>query len=142
VAQSRQLCSFYLDGLLFGVELDEVQEVFVPLEMSPVPLAPSVVSGLINLRGQLVTAIDLRRRLQLAPRPDGLQSMNVVVQAADGAVSLLVDEIGDVVQVDDATFEVVPETLSPAVRGLILGVHKLQGSLLHVLDLERACEIA
>lgn len=140
--QSKQLCSFYLEGLLFGVELDEVQEVFVPLEMSQVPLAPPVVSGLINLRGQLVTAVDLRRRLQLAPRPEGMQSMNVVVQAEDGAVSLLVDEIGDVVQVDETSFEAVPETLAPAIRELILGVHKLDGSLLHVLDLSKACEIA
>src|SRR5438876_326796 len=93
MTQSKQFCSFFLKGLLFGVELEGVQEVYVPLEMTRIPLAPAVVSGLINLRGQLVTAVDLRRHLQLEPREEGAQSMNVVVRAADGAVSLLVDEI-------------------------------------------------
>jgi len=141
MAQTRQYCSFYLQGLLFGVELQGVQEVFVPLEMTQVPLAPSVVTGLINLRGQLVTAVDLRRRLELEPRPEGMRSMNVVVRAEDGAVSLLVDEIGDVVQVDETTFEAPPETLQGRVREMILGVHKLEGRLLHVLDTEKACQI-
>jgi purine-binding chemotaxis protein CheW len=142
MARTAQYCSFCLDGLLFGVELQSVQEVFVPLEMTRVPLAPPVVSGLINLRGQLVTAVDLRRRLELKPRPEGTQPMNVVVRSDDGAVSLLVDEIGDVVEVDETTFETPPETLQGAVRDMILGVHKLNGRLLHVLDIEQACQIA
>lgn len=136
-----QFCTFHLAGLLFGVELQGVQEVFVPLEMTRVPLAPPVVNGLINLRGQLVTALDLRRRLELEPRPEGMQSMNVVVLAEDGVVSLLVDEIGEVVQVDESTFEAPPETLQGAVRDVILGVHKLNGRLLHVLDIEQACKM-
>ena len=77
-----QFCTFYLDGLLFGVELKGVQEVIRSLEMTQVPLAPAVVSGLINLRGQIVTAVDLRRRLELKPAPPGLQIMNVVVRSA------------------------------------------------------------
>ncbi len=141
MAQAAQFCTFHLDGLLFGVELQGVQEVFVPLEMTRVPLAPPVVSGLINLRGQLVTALDLRRRLELEPRPEAMRSMNVVVRTDDGVVSLLVDEIGDVVQVDDTTFEAPPETLQGSVRDMILGVHKLKGRLLHVLDTRKACEI-
>lgn len=139
MAVKKQFCSFYLEGLLFGVVLESVQEVYVPLEMTRVPLAPSVVSGLINLRGQLVTAIDLRRRLELEPRPDGMQSMNVVVQITDGTVSLLVDEIGDVIEVDDSSFEAPPETLQRSVREMIIGVHKLKGHLLHVLDIQKAC---
>jgi purine-binding chemotaxis protein CheW len=141
MAQAEQFCTFHLDGLLFGVELQNVQEVFVPLEMTRVPLAPPVVSGLINLRGQLVTALDLRRRLELEPRPEGMQSMNVVVRTDDGVVSLLVDEIGEVVQVDETTFEAPPETLRGPVRDMILGVHKLKDRLLHVLDTRKACEI-
>jgi purine-binding chemotaxis protein CheW len=141
MAQNKQFCSFYLQGLLFGVALESVQEVYVPLEMTRVPLAPDVVSGLINLRGQLVTAVDLRCRLELEPREDGMQSMNVVVQAMDGAVSLLVDEIGDVVEVDDSSFEFPPETLPRSVREMIMGVHKLDGHLLHVLDIRKACEM-
>jgi purine-binding chemotaxis protein CheW len=81
------------------VELKGVQEVIRTLEMTKVPLAPEVVSGLINLRGQIVTAVDLRRRLELEPAPPEMQTMNVVVRSEDGAVSLLVDETGDVVEV-------------------------------------------
>ena len=100
-----------------------------------------MVSGLINLRGQIVTAVDLRRRLELEPRPPGMLAMNVVVRSEDGAVSLLVDEIGDVVEVEEDTFEPPPETLRGAVRTMILGVHKLNDRLMHVLDTEKACQM-
>jgi purine-binding chemotaxis protein CheW len=142
MANTSQFCTFYLDKLLFGVELKGVQEVIRSLEMTTVPLAPSVVSGLINLRGQIVTAVNLRRRLELDSAPPGTQSMNVVVRSVDGAVSLLVDEIGDVVEVEETTFEPPPETLRPSVRNFILGIHKLKGRLLHVLDIEKACLMA
>jgi purine-binding chemotaxis protein CheW len=139
MANTSQFCTFYLDKLLFGVELKGVQEVIRSLEMTKVPLAPAVVSGLINLRGQIVTAVNLRRRLELGPAPAGALAMNVVVRSVDGAVSLLVDEIGDVVEVEESTFETPPETVRPSVRNLILGIHKLKGRLLHVLDIEKAC---
>ncbi len=139
---SQQFCTFYLDNLLFGVELTGVQEVMRPLELTQVPLAPRVVNGLINLRGQIVTAVDLRRRLELTPRLPGAPIMNVVVRSDDGAVSLLVDEIGDVVDVDDKTFEPPPETLRGQVRGMIQGVHKLNGRLMHVIDIEKACQMS
>ena len=141
MAQPRQFCTFYLEKLLFGVELRGVQEVIRSLEMTKVPLAPTVVSGLINLRGQIVTAVDLRNRLELPPPPAGQLSVNVVVRNDDGAVSLLVDEIGDVVEVDEDTFEPPPETLRGPVRAMILGVHKLKGHLMHVLDTDKACQI-
>jgi purine-binding chemotaxis protein CheW len=136
-----QFCTFYLDGLLFGVELKGVQEVIRALDVTQVPLAPPVVSGLINLRGQIVTAVDLRRRLELAPRAATEQSMNVVVRSEDGAVSLLVDEIGDVVEVEESSFEPPPETLRGSVRTIILGIHKLKDQLLHVMDIEKACQM-
>jgi len=142
MAHTSQFCTFYLDKLLFGVELKGVQEVIRSLEMTMVPLAPEVVSGLINLRGQIVTAVDLRRRLELEPRPPGMQAMNVVVRSQDGAVSLLVDEVGDVVEVEETTFESPPETLRGSVRSMIVGVHKLNDRLLHVLDIEKACQMA
>jgi purine-binding chemotaxis protein CheW len=123
------------------VELKGVQEVIRSLDVTQVPLAPTVVSGLINLRGQVVTAVDLRRRLELDPRPHDDLAMNVVVRTNDGAVSLLVDEIGDVVEVEESTFEPPPETLRGTVRSTILGVHKLNGRLMHVLDIDRACQI-
>ncbi len=136
-----QFCTFYLDKLLFGVELKGVQEVIRSLDVTQVPLAPTVVSGLINLRGQIVTAVDLRRRLELGPRPPGELAMNVVVRSVDGAVSFLVDEIGDVVEVEDETFEVPPETLRGAVRTMITGVHKLNERLMLVLDIDKACQM-
>jgi purine-binding chemotaxis protein CheW len=142
MAHISQFCTFYLDKLLFGVELKGVQEVIRTLEMTKVPLAPEVVSGLINLRGQIVTAVDLRRRLELEPALPGMHTMNVVVRSEDGAVSLLVDEIGDVVEVDEATFEPPPETLRSSVRTVIVGVHKLNDRLMHVLDIEKACQMA
>jgi purine-binding chemotaxis protein CheW len=141
MAHTSQFCTFYLDKLLFGVELKHVQEVIRSLDVTRVPLAPVVVSGLINLRGQIVTAVDLRRRLELEPRPPGLLAMNVVVRSDDGAVSLLVDEIGDVVEVEETTFERTPETLRGAVREVITGVHKLNDRLMLVLDTEKACQM-
>ncbi len=141
MAQTLQFCTFYLDKLLFGVELKGVQEVIRSLDMTKVPLAPAVVSGLINLRGQIVTAVDLRRRLELEPSPAGTLAMNVVVRSEDGSVSLLVDEIGDVVEVEETTFEPPPETLRGPARSMILGVHKLQDRLMHVLDIEKACQM-
>jgi len=140
--QTLQFCTFYLDKVLFGVELRGVQEVIQQVELTDVPLAPAVVGGLINLRGQIVTAIDLRRRLELSERPDDMLPVNVVVRTRDGAVSLLVDEIGDVVEVEQDTFESPPETLQGKIRMVILGVHKLDRQLMHLLDIEKACETA
>ena len=142
MAHTSQFCTFYLDKLLFGVELKGVQEVIRSLEMTRVPLAPDVVSGLINLRGQIVTAVDLRRRLELEPAHPGTHPMNVVVRSEDGSVSLLVDEIGDVVEVEEDTFEPPPETLRGSIRTMILGVHKLNDRLMHVLDIDKACQMA
>jgi len=140
MAQPHQFCTFYLDKVMFGVELQKVQEVMRHLELTEIPLAPDVVSGLMNLRGQIITAIDLRHRLELPARPEGILPMNVVIRSADGAVSFLVDEIGDVVEVDDESFESPPETLQGRVREVILGVHKLEKHLMHVLDTDKACE--
>lgn len=130
----RHFCTFYLDDLLFGVPVLSVQEVMRSQEMTRVPLAHRVVKGLINLRGQIVMAVDLRERLGLQERPDHEPSMNVVVRTKDGAVSLLVDEIGDVVEVDENTLEEPPETLEGVARDLIAGVFKLDGRLLIALD--------
>src|SRR6202049_3188542 len=119
--KKQQFCTFFIDGFFYGIEVGKVQEVLRPQEMTGVPLAPEVVAGLINLRGQIVTAIDLRRRLGVRERLDGEVPMNVVVRTGDGAVSLLVDEIGDVVEVEEKDFEAAPDTLASASRELIRG---------------------
>lgn len=141
MAEPRQYCTFMLDNLYFGVDVKEVQEVIRFHDMTPVPLAPGVIRGLINLRGQIVTAIDLRRRLELPPAKDGRKPMNVVVHSDDSVTSLLVDQIGDVVEVDEESFEKPPDTLEGAARELILGAHKLDKRLLLVLDTKRVVEL-
>ena len=140
-ATQQQFCTFIIQGLLFGVEVETVQEVIRHQEMTGVPLAPAVVAGLINLRGQIVTAIDLRRRLGVRDRLEGELPMNVVVRTGDGAVSLLVDEIGDVVEVEESNFEATPDTLASTSRELIRGVYKLKNELLLVLDTQRSVNI-
>jgi purine-binding chemotaxis protein CheW len=131
---SLQFATFTVDGVLFGVEVKSVQEVLLYQPMTRVPLAPAIVSGLINLRGQIVTAVDLRQRMGLRPRPAGVLPMNVVLRGDDGAVSLLVDDIGDVLTVSPEQAEPLPETLQHLGCELIKGVYKLGGRLLLILD--------
>jgi purine-binding chemotaxis protein CheW len=140
--QSGQFATFFVEDLFFGVDVMRVQEVLSFQPMTRVPQAPEVVEGLINLRGQIVIAIDMRRRLRLPPRAGALPPMNMVVRTEDGAVSLLVDEIGDVLDVDASVYERPPDNLDPAARELIRGVYKLPGRLLLVLDAERAVDLA
>ena len=137
MAGKKQFSTFVVDGLLFGVEVEKVQEVIRYQVMTRVPLAPPVVKGLINLRGQIVTAVDLRCRLGLPVRATADLPMNVVIRHDDGAVSLLVDEIGDVLEVEEEAFELPPGTLVAEAREVIRGVYKLKGSLLVVLDTDK-----
>ena len=141
MSDRNQFATFFVNGLFFGVEVLKVQEVIRYQEMTRVPLAPAMVHGLINLRGQIVTAIDLRQRLELPPLAEGQLPMNVVVRSEDGAVSLLVDTIGDVVELQSDTYERPPETLSGTARDLIKGVYKLKDRLLLVLDTERTMSL-
>jgi purine-binding chemotaxis protein CheW len=141
MADEHQFCTFYLGNQYFGLDVLKVQEIIRYQEMTRVPLAHPVVRGLINLRGQIVTAIDLRRRLDLPDRPDGRLPVNVVIQTDDGAVSLLVDEIGDVLEVSDRQFERPPETLRGTARDLIRGAYKLPDRLLLILDTERTVSL-
>jgi purine-binding chemotaxis protein CheW len=136
-----QYCTFFLDGLFFGVPVQQVQEVIRYQELTRVPLAAPEVSGLINLRGQIVTAIDLRRRLGLPPRPAERLPMNVVVRHDGGAVSLLVDEIGDVQEAEASLFEPPPPTLHGPARSLIRGAYKLADRLLLVLETQHAVQV-
>ncbi len=137
MAENTQFCTFYLGDLFFGVKVENVQEVFRYQEMTRVPLAPSVVRGLINLRGQIITAIDLRARLGMEELPGGKMPMNVVVRTEEGVVSLLVDEIADVLEVSEDHFERPPDTIDEITRELVLGVYKLENKLLLILDTEK-----
>src|SRR5262249_35802277 len=96
---TAQFCTLYLENACYGIEVTRVQEIIRYQHLTRVPLAPGVVAGLMNLRGQIVTAIDLRRRLSLPAREGARLPTNVVVQGESGVVSLLVDEVGDVLTV-------------------------------------------
>lgn len=126
---------------MFGTPVARVQEVIQQQEMTSVPLAPDVVAGMMNLRGQIVCAIDLRRRLQLPDRAADQTPMSVVVRTNQGTVSLLVDEIGDVIEVTDEARERAPETLQGVAREVIEGVYKLPDRLLLALDVNRVAEV-
>ena len=138
---AQQFCTFYLNGLFFGVEVEKVQEVIRYQKMTRVPRSPRVIGGLINLRGQIVTALDLRTRLGMDARESDRMPMNVVVRTDDGAVSLLVDEIGDVVEAAREHYEASPDTLPEGARELTAGVYKMDGNLLHAIELNALLQI-
>ena len=135
--QKRQFSSFFLADTLFGIPVENVQEITAAVDITPVPLASTAVKGLINLRGHIVTAIDLRTCLRLNDVPGERASVNVIVRVTEGYASLLVDQVGEIIEVDQETFEPPPETLLGAARDLIRGTYKLENRLMHVLDLER-----
>lgn len=137
---SKGLCTFWLDGRCFGISVTDVQEVVQYQRLTRVPLSRPEVSGLLNLRGQILTAVDLRRRMELPDRPEGQDPMNIVIRTDDGAVSLLVDKIGDVVEVEPGSFESPPDTLTGVARDFITGAYKLDGFLL--LELDTRCVLA
>ena len=141
MSDEKQFCTFTLDNLLFGVEVKDVQEVIRYQHITYVPRADKSVHGLINLRGQIVTAIDLRSRLKLKPRPSEQRPMNVVIRSGDDIISMLVDEIGDVVTVDDTKFEKPPDTLDGVAKSLIRGAYKLENRLLLNLDTDKSIKL-
>ncbi|MER3416319.1 MAG: chemotaxis protein CheW [Gemmataceae bacterium] len=134
---TRQIYTFYLDRHIFGVPVTCVQEILRLQMLTRVPRSASVVAGLVNLRGHIVTALDVRARLHLPPRPEQLCPMNVVVHTSAGPVSLLVDRTGDVLDCDPAQCEPVPDTVDAGLRPLFTGVLKLPDRLVLLVDVER-----
>jgi len=133
--------TFSVDDRYVGIPVDRVQEVLLAQPITPVPLAHDHISGLLNLRGQIVTAIDLRARMGLPAREAGAPSANVIVTTDGGPLALLVDRLGDVVPVDDAIFEPPPDTLDADLARSIKGAFKLDDALLLDLDLDEALDI-
>jgi purine-binding chemotaxis protein CheW len=140
--QTQHFCTFYVDNLFLGIDVLQVQEVIRHQSLTRVPLAAEAVSGLINLRGQIVTALDLRRRLGLPPRSTDELPMNAVVRDGEGVVSLLVDRIGDVIEVAADQFEPAPGTVQGPRRSLIKGAYKLPDNILLVLNTAEIIEVA
>lgn len=141
VTAADQYCTFWVDGLFFGVAVMDVQEVLRYHEMTVVPRAPHCVQGLINLRGQIVTAIDLRTRLGLPARSAEALPMNVVLRSRDEVVSLLVDDIGDVIDTSGHVLEPAPVTLPEEVRRVLHGVLPMPESILLVIDPDLAADV-
>ena len=131
----RQYVSFWIGDQLLGVPVRVVQEVLNPQEIARIPRARSEISGLLNLRGQIVTAVNLRRRLQLPDLEEDRESINVVVRHQEEPFSILVDEVGDVITVDEETFDHVPPTLDVVWRGVTKGVYRMEGRLFVIVDI-------
>ena len=137
-----QYCSFYVGDLYLGLEVERVQEVLHNSPITPVPTAPPAVRGLINLRGQIVTAIDLRTRFGLGEADATLSPTMLVLDADDGLLALVVDSAGDVEEVDQNRFEEPPATLKGESRRLIRGACKLKKNLMLVLDADHVFDLA
>src|SRR3984893_7309654 len=133
----RQIVSFLAQELFFGVDVLQVQEIIRQVAITRVPLAPPTVSGLINMRGQIVTAIDLRRCLGLPERPSGQPLAGLILQAEEVLVGLIVDEIGTVFELPEDAFEPPPEILKGRLRALINRGYTLPNRLLLIMDMER-----
>jgi purine-binding chemotaxis protein CheW len=137
--QTSQYSTFYIDGLLYGIDVMKVQEITKALPMTRVPLAPKYVRGLINLRGQISTAIQLSELFEFnVPIP--VDQMNVVCKITDILISFLVDRIGDVMEVDEKDFETTPDTVPENIRRYIFGIYKTNSGLLSVIDVDAIVE--
>lgn len=142
MSMDQQYCTFQVGGFQFGVDVTKVREVIRDQKMTRVPLAPEEVRGLINLRGQIITAIDLRRRLKMPDRPENEPPINVLVSNGWGAVSFQVDKIEDVLEIETGSIEEPPESLDSDIRCCLKGVSKLKDRLLLLLDESRAMDLA
>ncbi|MCP5026089.1 MAG: chemotaxis protein CheW [Actinomycetia bacterium] len=141
-ATGLQLCTFRLGELYLGIDVLDVQEVLYHADVTAVPHAESAIRGLINLRGQIATTVDLRSRLDLPVNNDpDARPIHVVVRTGGESVSLVVDFIGDVLEIDPDLYEPPPETMAGVARNLILGAYKLDGELLLVLDVAKAVDV-
>lgn len=139
--QTQQLCTFYLGDLYLGLEVTDVLEVLLSTPLTSVPLAPPCVRGLMNLRGKIVSALDLRARLRMSPADEDAGAVNIVLNREEGPVSLLVDAVGDVIRVPRTAFEATPPTVDETLRDVLEGVYKTDGALLLVVDSDRVVDL-
>lgn len=137
---SQDFVTIKLDGQTLGIPVLAVHDVLNAQQITTIPRSPDWVSGVLNLRGRIVTAIDLRRRLGLPPLEDGKKSMSVVVEHNEEPYSLQIDTVGEVLSLDDQLFERNPVTLDPRWREVSRGIYRLEGELLPILDVDRLLE--
>lgn len=141
-ALSNQLLTFMLSNQMFGVPVLQVNDVLGPQKITRAPLSPPSVAGVMNLRGRIVTAVDVRRCLGQPPRGEGQDNMSVVVDENGELFSLMIDSVGDVLHLSSDTYEGPPATLDPAWRSVSSGIHKLQDKILVVLDVGQLLRLA
>ena len=136
-ADTAEFVTFIIDGQLFGIPVLGVQDVLAAHKVMHIALAPSEIAGALNLRGRIVTAFDVRRRLGLEPRDPSKESMSIVVEHSGELYSLLVDSVGEVLALSLSSHEKNPPTLSSAIREYSAGIYRLDEQLLVVLDVDR-----
>ncbi|MBV9562339.1 MAG: chemotaxis protein CheW [Bradyrhizobium sp.] len=130
-----------IGGQLFGLPISRVQDVFMPERLTRVPLAPKEIAGVLNLRGRIVTAIDMRCRLGLPQRDDGRRVMAVGIESRGESYGLLIDAVGEVLKLADSGREANPVNLDTRLARVSAGVHRLDGQLLVILDVDRVLEL-
>lgn len=135
--EGRQFCAFIVNNLLLGADVQKVQEVVRDLEITRVPSAPWAVRGLVNLRGQVIEAIDIRRCLGIVDSASVEPPFHLIFRAPDGPVSLLVDEMGSVIEIGTDSPWVAPQTLKGRMHEIVSVVYRLSNRLLLVLDIDR-----
>lgn len=135
--QARDFVTVNLAGQLLGIPVLAVHDVLKEQKITKIPLSPNWVGGVLNLRGRIVTAINLRDRLGLPPREEGLKSMSVVVEHRGEPYSLQIDSVGEVLSLEDHTFEKSPVTLDPVWRDVSKGIYRLEKELLAILDVNK-----
>jgi purine-binding chemotaxis protein CheW len=126
---------------MFGLPIFRVQDVFVPDRLTRVPLAPPEVAGLLNLRGRVVTAIDMRSRLDFGGREPGTPVMAIGIEMKGESYGLLVDSVGEVIQLRNSACEPKPTNLDPRLSRVAAGIYRLEGRLMIVLDVDRVLDI-
>jgi purine-binding chemotaxis protein CheW len=130
-----------IGGQLFGLPILRVQDVFAPERLTAVPLSPSEVAGVLNLRGRIVTLIDMRCRLGLGSREDGQQSMAIGVESRGESYGLLIDSVGEVLKLDNQSWEPNPSNLDAGLASVSTGIYRLDSQLLMILDVDRVLDI-
>ncbi len=135
--ESIQYVTVVIGGQLFGLPIERVHDVFVPESITRVPLSRPEIAGVLNLRGRIVTAIDMRRRLHLPPRSDGGTAMAVGIESKGESYGLLIDNVGEVLDLATAGREPNPVNLDARWAAISGGVHRLNGQLMVILDVDR-----
>ena len=131
----------HIDDQLFGLPISNVQDVFMPEKLTRVPLASQEIAGVLNLRGRIVTAINLRARLGLPKRSDGKPPMAAGVEYRGESYGLLIDTVGEVLRLSQKDMEKNPVNLDPRMARMSAGVYRLDGQLMVVLDVDRVLEM-